>query len=92
MGAVRSSALLAVWWCAPRDLDPPAPPHHPHHHRRHCCCQVEKEKDSLRAELIKAKQALKEGEEAAASQRSEIDRLGAIIAEADTERLRQRKE
>jgi septal ring factor EnvC (AmiA/AmiB activator) len=54
--------------------------------------QVEKEKDALRMELNKAKQQLKETDEAIAAQKTEIDKLNHIINEADEERLRQKKE
>mmetsp|Transcript_23941 Transcript_23941/g.66472 ORF Transcript_23941/g.66472 Transcript_23941/m.66472 type:complete len:870 (+) Transcript_23941:229-2838(+) len=54
--------------------------------------KVEKEKDSLRFELNKAKQQIKEADTAIASQKSEIEKLNHIINEADQERLRQKKE
>ncbi len=43
-------------------------------------------------ELNKVKLALRQEEEACTGQRAEIDKLSAIISEADAERLRQRKE
>lgn len=43
-------------------------------------------------ELNKAKQQLKETDEAIAAQKTEIDKLNHIINEADEERLRQKKE
>jgi chromosome segregation ATPase len=54
--------------------------------------QVEKEKDALWMELNKAKQQLKETDEAISAQKAEIDKLNHIINEADDERLRQKKE
>jgi hypothetical protein len=54
--------------------------------------QVEKEKESLRFELNKAKQQIKEADTAISSQKSEIEKLNHIINEADQERLRQKKE
>ena len=60
--------------------------------RRCMAHQVEKEKESLRFELNKAKQQIKEADTAIASQKSEIEKLNHIINEADQERLRQKKE
>jgi chromosome segregation ATPase len=54
--------------------------------------KVEKEKESLRFELNKAKQQIKEADTAIASQKAEIEKLNHIINEADSERLRQKKE
>lgn len=54
--------------------------------------KVEKEKESLRFELNKARQQIKEAESAIASQKAEIEKLNHIINEADQERLRQKKE
>jgi hypothetical protein len=53
--------------------------------------QVEKEKESLRLELNKAKSQIKEADTAVSAQNSEIEKLNHIINEADQERLRQRK-
>lgn len=53
---------------------------------------MEKEKDALRMELNKAKQQLKETDQAITAQKAEIDKLNHIINEADEERLRQKKE
>ena len=62
-----------------------------------CCVpraalQVEKEKESLRMELNKAKQQIKEADTAIGSQKAEIEKLNHIINEADQERIRQKKE
>lgn len=54
--------------------------------------QVEKEKESLRFELNKEKQRIKEADSAITAQKSEIEKLNHIINEADQERARQRKE
>lgn len=54
--------------------------------------QVEKEKEGLRIELNKAKQQMKETEQAIAAQQAELDKLNHIINEADHERIRQKKE
>lgn len=54
--------------------------------------KVEKEKESLRFELNKARAQIKEAETAIASQKAEIEKLNHIINEADQERLRQKKE
>ncbi|GMH32197.1 hypothetical protein BSKO_00031 [Bryopsis sp. KO-2023] len=54
--------------------------------------KVEKEKESLRLELNKAKQQIAEAETAIASQKAEIEKLNHIINEADQERIRQKKE
>eukprot|EP00798_Chlamydomonas_sp_ICE-L_P006525 gene6525-3166_t len=54
--------------------------------------KVEKEKESLRMELNKAKQQIKEADNAINSQKSEIEKLNHIINEADQERIRQKKE
>lgn len=54
--------------------------------------QVEKEKESLRMELNKAKQQVKETEAAVSAQKAELDKLNHIINEADHERIRQKKE
>lgn len=54
--------------------------------------QVEKEKEGLRMELNKAKQQMKETEQAIAAQQAELDKLNHIINEADHERVRQKKE
>mmetsp|Transcript_826 Transcript_826/g.1952 ORF Transcript_826/g.1952 Transcript_826/m.1952 type:complete len:874 (+) Transcript_826:61-2682(+) len=54
--------------------------------------KVEKEKESLRFELNKALQQIKEAESAISSQKAETEKLNHIINEADQERLRQKKE
>ena len=54
--------------------------------------KVEKEKESLRFELQKAKSQVGEAESTISGQGSEIEKLNHIINEADAERLRQRKE
>ena len=54
--------------------------------------KVEKEKETLRFELNKGKTSIKESESAIASQKSEIEKLNHIINEADSERVRQKKE
>ena len=54
--------------------------------------RVEKEKESLRFELQKAREQIKESGSAITSQSSEIEKLNHIISEADQERLRQSKE
>lgn len=53
---------------------------------------MQKEKDSLQLELTKAKLQIGEAESVIQSQSSEIQKLNQIIAEADAERVRQRKE
>ena len=63
-----------------------------HHRSLLLWSQVEKEKESLRLELNKAKQQIKEADTAISSQKSEIEKLNHIINEADQERLRQKKE
>jgi chromosome segregation ATPase len=45
--------------------------------------QVEKEKEALRMELNKAKQQIKEADNAISSQKAEIEKLNHIINEAD---------
>ena len=54
--------------------------------------RVEKEKESLRFELQKAREQIKEAESAISAQSKEIEKLNQIISEADQERLRQTKE
>ena len=54
--------------------------------------KVEKEKESLRFELNKARQQIKEAESAITAQKAEIEKLNHIINEADLERARQKKE
>ena len=54
--------------------------------------KVEKEKESLRFELNKSKNQIKEADSAISSQKTEIEKLNHIINEADQERLRQKKE
>ena len=54
--------------------------------------KVDKEKESLRFELTKAKQQIKEAESAISSQKAENEKLKHIINEADQVRSRQRKE
>jgi uncharacterized coiled-coil protein SlyX len=56
------------------------------------CWQVDKEKESIRFELTKTQAQIKEAESAIASQKAEIEKLNHIINEADSERLRQKKE
>lgn len=56
------------------------------------CSQVDKEKESIRFELTKTQAQIKEAESAIASQKAEIEKLNHIINEADSERLRQKKE
>lgn len=53
---------------------------------------MQKEKDSLQLELTKQKLQIGEAESVIASQSSEVQKLTQIIAEADAERVRQRKE
>ena len=54
--------------------------------------KVAKEKDSLQAELTKARQQISEAESVITGQLSEIAKLNQVISEADAERVRQRKE
>ena len=54
--------------------------------------KVEKEKETLRFELNKALQNIKEAESAISSQRAEMQKLNHVINEADQERARQKKE
>merc|ERR1712078_629917 len=54
--------------------------------------KVEKEKESLRLDLNKARQQIMEAEGTIASQKAETVKLNHIINEADAERLRQKKE
>eukprot|EP00958_Prasinococcus_capsulatus_P017401 scaffold1959_cov403-Prasinococcus_capsulatus_cf.AAC.11 len=54
--------------------------------------KAEKEKESLRCELDKAKQQIKDTEAALTSQEAEIRKLEHSISEAEHERSRQRKE
>jgi len=54
--------------------------------------KVDKEKEYKRNELNKAKQQIKEADDAIQSQKAEIQKLNHIINEADQERLRQKKE
>lgn len=54
--------------------------------------KVEKEKETLRFELNKASQQIKEAELAISSQKAEVANLNNIIKEADTEQSRQKKE
>lgn len=53
---------------------------------------MDKEKESLRFELNKTQTQVTEAESAIASQKAEIEKLNHIITEADSERLRQKKE
>lgn len=59
----------------------------PRAHAPCCGIQVEKEKESLRLELNKAKQQIKEADTAIASQKAEIEKLNHIINEADQVRI-----
>lgn len=54
--------------------------------------KVEKEKDSLRLELSNAKHNINDAEAALASQKAQLEKLNHVVAEADAERLRQKKE
>lgn len=54
--------------------------------------QVEKEKETLRLELNKAKQQMREADTSISAQNAELDKLNHIINEADQERIRQKKE
>eukprot|EP00898_Chlorokybus_atmophyticus_P000353 jgi/Chlat1/1318/Chrsp118S01746 len=54
--------------------------------------KVEKEKEGLRAEANRATVQIRDAEGAAASQASEIAKLNEVVREADSERMRQKKE
>eukprot|EP00775_Hariotina_reticulata_P010077 gene10077-10232_t len=54
--------------------------------------KVEKEKDALRLELNKAKTQVGEAEAAITGQKAQLEKLNHVVAEADAERLRQKKE
>ncbi len=54
--------------------------------------KVEKEKENLRGDNNKARQQIKEADNAISSQKAEIEKLNHIINEADNERARQKKE
>jgi len=80
---------------SPNKQEAPPPPtttttHHHHKHTR--AQQVEKEKDALRLELTKARSQIGEAGAAISLQRAELDKLKAVVVEADAERLRQKKE
>jgi hypothetical protein len=59
-----------------------------------CCLlsQVQKELESLKLELSKAKNQISQADEAITGQQAELQKLAAIIQEADAERVRQRRE
>jgi uncharacterized coiled-coil protein SlyX len=53
---------------------------------------VEKEKEALRMELSKAKAQISEADAAISSQKAQLEKLNHVVAEADAERVRQKKE
>uniref|UniRef100_A0A383VEV0 Cilia- and flagella-associated protein 58 central coiled coil domain-containing protein n=1 Tax=Tetradesmus obliquus TaxID=3088 RepID=A0A383VEV0_TETOB len=54
--------------------------------------KVEKEKEGLRMELNKARNNIGEAESAIATQKAQLEKLNHVVAEADAERVRQKKE
>eukprot|EP01086_Lenisia_limosa_P012042 TRINITY_DN3928_c0_g1_i1.p1 TRINITY_DN3928_c0_g1~~TRINITY_DN3928_c0_g1_i1.p1 ORF type:complete len:819 (-),score=286.88 TRINITY_DN3928_c0_g1_i1:260-2716(-) len=54
--------------------------------------KVEKEKESLRAEVTRIKQQINMADQTVKSQQAEVHKLNHIINEADSERVRQKKE
>eukprot|EP00882_Tetradesmus_deserticola_P008907 GHRQ01009397.1.p1 GENE.GHRQ01009397.1~~GHRQ01009397.1.p1 ORF type:complete len:575 (+),score=315.40 GHRQ01009397.1:1157-2881(+) len=54
--------------------------------------KVEKEKEGLRMELNKARGNIAEAESAIAMQKAQLEKLNHVVAEADAERVRQKKE